>query len=146
MSEYKEIVIKGFPDRYENIFVLLGYLLLVVVAINVIDDQKSFKLILKALFISAFILAIHGILQFYNYDLFATEFGRDLITPDGLEFFVDRLSFIDRRVIYSTMYNPNYVGSYASMVGILVLGLYFSSQKRKRLLLLGILVFYYLLF
>jgi len=123
MAEYKEIVIKGFPDRYENIFVLLGYLLLVVVVINIIDDQKSFKLILKALFISAFILSIHGILQFYNYDLFATEFGRRLITPDGLEFFVDRLSFIGKRVIYSTMYNPNYVGSYASMVGILVLGL-----------------------
>jgi O-antigen ligase len=137
-AEYKEIVIKGFPDRYENIFVWLGYLLLVVVVINIIDDQKSFKLILKALFISAFILAIHGILQFYNYDLFATEFGRKLITPDGLEFFVDRLSFIGKRVIYSTMYNPNYVGSYASMVGILVLGLYFSSQKKKRLILLGV--------
>ncbi len=137
-AEYKEIVIKGFPDRYENIFVLLGYLLLVVVVINIIDDQKSFKLILKALFISAFVLSIHGVLQFYNYDLFATEFGKKLITPDGLEFFVDRLSFIGKRVIYSTMYNPNYVGSYASMIGVLVLGLYFSSQRRKRLILLGI--------
>jgi len=139
MAEYKEIVIKGFPDRYENIFVWLGYLLLVVVVINIIDDQKSFKLILKALFISAFILAIHGILQFYNYDLFETEFGRKLITPDGLEFFVDRLSFVGRRVIYSTMYNPNYVGSYASMVGILALGLYSSSQKKKKLFISGIL-------
>jgi len=138
MAEYKGIVINGFPDRYENIFVLLGYLLLVVVVINIIDDKKSFKLILKALFISAFILAIHGVLQFYNYDLLATDFGRKLITPEGLHFFVDRLSFIGRRVIYSTMYNPNYVGSYASMVGILVLGLYFSSQKRKRLILLGV--------
>jgi O-antigen ligase len=137
-AEYKEIGIKGFPDRYENIFVLLGYLLLVVVAINIIDDQKSFKLILRALFISAFVLSVHGILQFYNYDLFATEFGRKLITPDGLEFFVDRLSFVGKRVIYSTMYNPNYVGSYASMVGILVLGLYFSSQKKKRLYLMGV--------
>jgi O-antigen ligase len=137
-AEYKEIVIKGFPDRYENIFVLLGNVLLVVVAINIVDNKKSFKLILKALFISAFILAVHGILQFYNYDLFATEFGRKLITPDGLEFFVDRLSFVGKRVIYSTMYNPNYVGSYASMVGILVLGLYFSSQKRKRLIILGV--------
>ena len=138
-AEYKEIVIKGFPDRYENIFVLLGYLLLVVAAVNIVDNKKSFKLILKALFISAFILAIHGILQFYNYDLLATEFGRKLITPDGLDFFVDRLSFIGRRIIYSTMYNPNYVGSYASMVGILALGLYSSSQKNKKLFISGIL-------
>jgi O-antigen ligase len=138
-AEYKEIVIKGFPDRYENIFVLLGYLLLVVAAVNIVDNKKSFKLILKALFISAFILAIHGILQFYNYDLLATEFGRKLITPDGLDFFVDRLSFIGRRIIYSTMYNPNYVGSYASMVGILALGLYSSSQKKKKLFISGIL-------
>ncbi|TDO92244.1 O-antigen ligase-like membrane protein [Halanaerobium saccharolyticum] len=138
-AEYKEIVIKGFPDRYENIFVLLGYMLLVVVVINIIRDKKSFKLILKALFISAFILAIHGVLQFYNYDLLATEFGRKLITPAGLEFFVDRLSFIGKRVIYSTMYNPNYVGSYGSMVGILALGLYTSSQKKNRLFISGIL-------
>ena len=40
-AEYKEIVIKGFPDRYENIFVLLGYLLLVVVAVNIVDNKKS---------------------------------------------------------------------------------------------------------
>jgi len=138
-AEYKEIVIKGFPDRYENIFVLLGYLLLVVVAVNIVDNKKSFKLILKALFISAFILAIHGILQFYNYDLLATEFGRKLITPDGLDFFVDRLSFVGKKVIYSTMYNPNYVGSYTSMVGILALGLYSSSQKKNKLFISGIL-------
>ncbi|PTV99084.1 O-antigen ligase-like membrane protein [Halanaerobium saccharolyticum] len=137
-AEYKEIVIKGFPDRYENIFVLLGYMLLVVVVINIVKDKKSFKLILKTLFISAFILAIHGILQFYNYDLLATEFGRKLITPDGLEFFVDRLSFIGKKVIYSTMYNPNYVGSYGSMLVILVLGLYSSSQDKKKTFLLGI--------
>ncbi|RCW48150.1 O-antigen ligase [Halanaerobium sp. MA284_MarDTE_T2] len=137
-AEYKEIVIKGFPDRYENIFVLLGYLLLVVVAVNIVDNKKSFQLILRALFISAFILSIHGILQFYNYDLLATEFGRKLITPDGLDFFVDRLSFVGKRVIYSTMYNPNYVGSYASMLVILVLGLYSSSQDKKKTFLLGI--------
>ena len=137
-AEYKEIVIKGFPDRYENIFVLLGYLLLVVVSINLIDDQKSFKLILKALLVSAFILAVHGISQFYNYDLLATEFGKKLITPDNLEIFANRLSHIGNRSIYSTMYNPNFVGSYASMLVILVLGLYFSSQKRKRLFLFGI--------
>jgi O-antigen ligase len=139
ISEYKEIVVKGFPDRYENTFVLLGYMLLIVVVINIVRDKKSFKLILKALFISAFILAVHGILQFYNYDLLATEFGRKLITPDGLDFFVDRLSFVGKKVIYSTMYNPNYVGSYASMVGILALGLYSSSQKKKKLFILGIL-------
>ena len=137
-AEYKEIVIKGFPDRYENIFVLLGYMLLVVVVVNVIRDKKSFKLILKALFISALILTIHGVLQFYNYDLLATDFGRKLITPAGLDFFIKRLSFVGRKVIYSTMYNPNYVGSYASMLVILVLALYNVSQNKKRLFLLGI--------
>jgi len=80
----------------------------------------------------------YSIFQFYNYDLLATEFGRKLITPDGLDFFVDRLSFIGKRVIYSTMYNPNYVGSYASMLVILVLALYNVSQYKKRLFLLGI--------
>lgn len=137
-AEYKEIVVKGFPDRYENIFVLLGYMLLVVVVFNIIRDKKSYKLILKALFISAFILTVHGILQFYNYDLLATDFGRKLITPAGLEFFVERLSFVGRKVIYSTMYNPNYVGSYASMLVILVLALYTVSQNKKRLVSLGI--------
>ncbi|KXS49489.1 MAG: O-antigen polymerase, partial [Halanaerobium sp. T82-1] len=91
-----------------------------------------------ALFISALILTIHGVLQFYNYDLLATDFGRKLITPAGLDFFIKRLSFVGRKVIYSTMYNPNYVGSYASMLVILVLALYNVSQNKKRLFLLGI--------
>ncbi|OEG61893.1 MAG: hypothetical protein BHK79_01045 [Halanaerobium sp. MDAL1] len=137
-AKYRGIAIKGFPDRYENIFVLLGYMLLVVVVRNIVRDKKSFQLILRALFISALILTIHGVLQFYNYDLLATDFGRKLITPAGLDFFIKRLSFVGRKVIYSTMYNPNYVGSYASMLVILVLALYNVSQNKKRLFLLGI--------
>lgn len=138
-SEYGEIVFKGFPDRYENSFVLLGYILLVVVVINIIDDKKSVKLVLGGVLISATVLSIHGLLQYYNYDLFATDFGRRLITPAGKEFFVDRLSFIGRRVIYSTMYNPNFVGSYATMVVMAGIGLFLTTRDRVKVRISGVL-------
>ena len=115
-SSYTNVALFGLPDRYEGLLILFSYILLTVISFNIVNDKKSTELVLKALFISAFILGIHGILQYYNLNFFNTEIGKKLIAPEGLEVFVNNYNFrFDRNIIFSTMYNPNYVGSYGSM-------------------------------
>jgi len=139
LSEYSSAVIRGFPGRYENIYVLLGYILLTIAAMNIIDNKKYTKFMFRALFISTFILGIHGMLQYFGFDILATDFGRSLFTPEGKEVFVQHLSFVGDNRVYSTMGNPNYVGSYGAMVVILLLGLYLNARDKRKVYGLGFL-------
>ncbi len=147
-SEYYEAALLGFPDRYENIFVLLSYILITVVALNLTDNRDSLRIILGALFISAFILGVHGILQFLGIELLQTAPGRLFSIPSEVRDII-RMSFrYSSGRVYSTMYNPNYVGSYGAMLVILTLGFYINPRDKKSLYILGplsVLMFAYLL-
>jgi len=146
-SKYSTVTMTGFPGRYESLFVLLSYLLLTLVAFNTIEQKDAFKFVFSIFFISIFILGVHGVLQYFGFDFFATDIGRRIITPQGLERMVDNLSFLDSNRVYSTLGNPNYVGSYGAMVVSLLFGLYINTRKQKRIYILGflnILMFAYL--
>ena len=47
-SEAKLTSLYGFPDRYEGMAVLIGYVLIVIFAINLIKAKKQIKIIFKA--------------------------------------------------------------------------------------------------
>ena len=146
-SKYSTVTMTGFPGRYESLFVLLSYLLLTFVTLNTIEQKDAFKFVFSIFFISIFILGFHGVLQYFGFDFFATDIGRRIITPPGLERMVDNLSFLDSNRVYSTLGNPNYVGSYGAMVLSLLFGLYINTRKQKRIYILGflnILMFAYL--
>lgn len=142
-TEYSEIVIKGFPDRFENSYVLLAYLVLTVVSLNLVAEKESVFFLLKGLLVASALLSIQGIFQFYNLDLLTTSFGKHLVTPPGLEFFTNQLSFIGKKVIYSTLYNPNYVGSYAVMVLALALTFFMLAKRKRELWVWGFLTLLY---
>jgi len=147
-SDYSEAVLIGFPDRFENIFVLLGYVILTIAAINLVDNKNSFQFISGALFISAFILGIHGLMQFFGFEFLDTTLGRFLTIPSEVRGFVEPSFRYTSGRIYSTMYNPNYVGSYGAMVVTFILGLYINSRSRKSLYIFGplsVIMFAYLL-
>ncbi len=149
LSSYTDAALLGFPDRYEGLLVLLAYMLLVVVAINVVRDKKSVKLILGGLLISATVLGIHGVLQFIGWDFFQTELGSRLILPSAYHDLVGELEFqFGENRTYSTMFNPNYVGSYGAMLVSLTLGIYLTSAKKKFSYLMGaltVLLFAYMI-
>jgi len=117
-STYKEVAISGYPERYEGVYLHIGYILILFLAINMVDDEKHIKYILIALGISSIVLSIIGITQIIGKDFFATEFGQDIIIPNRYNNIVKGIDYIftSTKTVYGTLYNTNYVGVYMSMI------------------------------
>jgi len=132
--------LQGFPDRYEGMPVLIAYLLITVITINLFNKKEQFEFLLKALLTSAVIIAIIGLSQFFGYDFFQNVLGQKLILP-GREF-AELSTAMDFRfegsnILFATFYNPNYAGSYFSMLLMLSTVLYFFARSKKRIIVLA---------
>lgn len=113
-SAYKPVAFNGISERYEGMWVLLAYVVLFLSAQIFIDNKKHLSLILVGFFLSALIVGGIGFFQFFNIDLFKTDFGVKLITGDLYESVKSlNIKFTD---VYSTLYNPNCVGMYSAML------------------------------
>ncbi len=130
----------GFPDRYEGMPVLISYLLIVIITINLFNKKSQFQFMINALLTSAVIIALIGLFQFFDMDLMGTILGQRLILPQenfeaiskGLDF-----RFGGRNILFATLYNPNYAGSYFSMLFVLSSVLYFFEEQLNKKIILG---------
>ncbi|MDG2835056.1 hypothetical protein P7M40_24520, partial [Vibrio parahaemolyticus] len=117
-SSYKSVALKGFIDRYEGMYALLSYLILMFLAYNTIDNEKQVKALIYSLSVSSLVMALIGLTQFLGRDFFMTDFGKNLILPNAYEHLKDTLNFTfaESQATYGTLYNINYVGVYTSMI------------------------------
>lgn len=116
-SKYKEVALDGFIARYEGMYILLCYIALMFIVINLVKSEKQMQFLLKALLISALIIGLIGAFQLIGLDLFRTNFGKRLILPQEYHDSLDAVDFrFEKSYIYSTLANPNYVGSYMVML------------------------------
>ena len=132
--------LQGFPDRYEGMPVLIAYLLITVITINLFNKKEQFEFLLKALLTSAVIIAIIGLTQFFGCDFFQNILGQKLILPESN--FAELSTAMDFRfegsnILFATFYNPNYAGSYFSMLLMLSTVLYFFAKSKKRIIALA---------
>jgi hypothetical protein len=135
-SAYSNISLWGFPDRYEGVFVLLSYLTILFITINLVNYKKDLKFLLATLLISAIIISIIGIFQYFGFDVIYLVIKKGLIIPSSLAKISNEVS-IRFDYIYSTLYNPNYVGSYMGMLLPLLIAMYILAKSQKSRLLLG---------
>lgn len=133
-SEYKGTAFYGFPDRYEGALVLLAYLTIGFLALNFVQNEKHIRLILGCLFVSAGLIGVLGIFQFFGLDLLRSEAGRALILPVGFRHLAEELSLVfEKHTIYATLYNPNYVGSYMAMLLPLSVAVFYYARPKKQI-------------
>lgn len=139
-SEARLTSLSGFPDRYEGMAVLIGYILVVIFTINLVKKKRHLKFLFTFLLISAVIIGVLGIYQFSGLDFFQSQPGKRLILSaanfenlaEGLDF-----RFDGNNIIYATFYNPNYAGSYFAMLFMLTFIMYFFAEGRQNKLLYG---------
>lgn len=115
-ATYKDVAIAGYVERYEGVYMLICYILVLFLAINLVHNEKQIKYILVALGISSIIMSIMGLTQMVGKDFLASEFGQGLIIPNKYTDVIKNIDFIFVKKIYGTLYNTNYVGVYMSMV------------------------------
>ncbi len=112
-SEYHHTSFFGAAERYEGFFVWLCYMIFMIVAMAFSSDRKRLNFILWAFFASGAFVGIIGILQFFGYNIFSTEWFSKLLmgnlyngTPMSIKF----------DSVFATLYNPNCAGMFFSMM------------------------------
>lgn len=126
-SKYISVAFSGFVARHEGMFVLLFYVLNMLVMFNLVSDERHFRIICNSLLVSAAAISLLGLLQFIGRDFFNTDFGKSLILPP--EYAGSELEFQFGKMVYGTLSNPNYMGSYVVLVFPIALASIFVSKK-----------------
>ncbi|WML36741.1 O-antigen ligase family protein [Clostridium sp. OS1-26] len=138
-SDYKQIALFGFVERYEGMLVILSYIIILFITINLVKDEESIKVILISLICSAIVIGTIGILQYFGHDFYKTLEGRKLILPRSLQDMVQTLKFqFGDKIIYSTLYHYNYVGSYMAMLFPLTFTMFLLIKNKFYKILVGI--------
>lgn len=127
-SQYKGQAFWGRPFRHEGAVAYISYFVIAYfsfVCVNSIDDAK---IIIKFIMVSASIISIYGICQYLGADILQ----RDEIRKDW--------SFTS----FATLGNPNFLGSYLSLLFPIAVCLYLNSKNKiakYTLLILNLLLF-----
>lgn len=143
VSEYKPFPTKGVFEQFETIYVLLGYCIIAYYAFLCINSDNDLKIVLIALSAGTVLLLLLGISQGFATDFFSTAFGKRLVL--GSEYYQQvkadpsKLTFeFEKGRTYLTFYNPNYVGSYTSLLCPLFLMMVFMAEKLWQKVLFGV--------
>lgn len=108
----------GGMAHFESIFVLFGYVIMLIYTYQIQKEEKDYKSILKALIISLMLMSSIGFFQFIGKDLINFPLIQKLIIPR--EFWADYIGKISSRLstnaISLTLFNPNYASVYLSMI------------------------------
>ena len=132
-SEYSYFGYHGMTEQMESLWVLLSYCILAYYTYLFVQTEQDVKTIIKWLLIGAGILCLIGMFQAFSLDFYRSSLGRSLYLPselsksDSIQF-----TFPDGQV-YTSLYNPNYVGVYASLFIPLLIILILFNKNRKSL-------------
>ena len=118
---------------YQGMFVLLSYVTITFLTINFVNSERDLTLFVKAFLFLIIVEGLLGITQYFGFDFFQTKTGNSLIIPGNLQ--VDQLSFsFGPKTIYGTLFNTNFVGSFATLMLPLSLAFLLGSKtKRQRI-------------
>jgi len=107
----------GYYERYEGYFVLLAYIILFFYTSTHIKEEKQFHTLIMTWSVTALIMFIIGVSQFFNYDFITSELGKWLTIPlKYRELGVSANQDTDNiRNVYETLYHYNYVSFYAAI-------------------------------
>ncbi|MBE5950837.1 MAG: O-antigen ligase family protein [Lachnospiraceae bacterium] len=131
-SEHRIAALTGCDTQFESFFTLLGYVLLAMYLLYLIESERDIKLAGIAFGISMTELSVLGILQYTGHDLYNYEWYQRLITPDG---YLEQLGWVGGagETVVLNAYNSNYAGVFLAMMAALCLGVLLTEKKIWRM-------------
>ncbi len=129
----------GFVDMYQGILVLLSYVIITFLAINFVNNDRDVSLFIKVFLFLMITEGLIGISQYFGFDFFKTDIGKNIIIPSNIK--VSDLSFsFGPKTIYGTLFNTNFVGSFAGLMLPLAVAALLISKTKKQKMVSGIAV------
>ena len=140
LSEHIQVALWGFTERHEGFLVIFSYLIMCFYTAYIIEKEEEINKVVLYIGASCVIIGIIGLFQYFGKDLFQTEFGMELIIPPKYHQYIDNIKFsYEKGIITSTLYNPNYVGSYSCMLLLVSIGYFYKIKDIKGKIITGIL-------
>ncbi len=139
-SKYSSYGYSGIYEQFENVFALLGYVVLVYFVFEYVNNQKDVRVLLNVLAVGALIIGIIGTFQGLKLDFFRSGLGKSLIASSDVSAANLNFSFAIGRA-YTTLYNPNYVGVYCTLlIPIFTVLVPFARNIKERVLYLSVVI------
>lgn len=114
----------GIHEQFEPVWVLIGYFIITYYCFFVLQDETNVRHTMRWFMAGISVMVALGLSQVFQHDFLRTEMGGKLIYPDGgLDFKFE----IGRA--YLTLYNPNYVGFYVTLIVPVLVALIFTTKK-----------------
>ncbi len=121
----------GFVDMYQGMFVLLSYVIITFLTINFVNSERDVNLFVNAFLFLMIVEGIIGVTQYFGFDFFQSGIGKSLIVPGKIQ--VDGLSFsFGPKTIYGTLFNTNFVGSFATLMLPMAVAIMLGTKNRKQ--------------
>lgn len=133
VSKHSQIALRGMVEQFETMWVLLGYGLVVFYTYLFLSTIKKLQVIVNTGIIMITIVVFIGFTQFIGHDFFQTSFGKSLISKNELSF------RFEEGHVYTTLYNPNYVGLFAALLAPFLLIVIYSVKGFTKKILSGLL-------
>lgn len=116
--------------RFEGTLALLAYMLMFVYVFLTVNSEKNVRQILYSIAIVVTLLGILGIFQMFGSNLLFSSIGQFFIVPHKYR---DTISITNNlgTMISQTVYNPNYVSLYLTLLVPIACMLFFFYTKNK---------------
>ena len=132
--KHSQIALRGMVEQFEPMWILLGYGLVVFYTYLFLSTTKQLQIIVNTFIIMTTIVVSIGFSQLIGHDFFQTSFGKSLISKNELSF------RFEKGHVYTTLYNPNYVGLFVALLVPLLLMVIYSVKGYTKRILCGLLV------
>ena len=129
LSEHRDFALGGSYEQWEGLNVLAAYVILLLYTYVSSGTEKMIRITVYSLILGSFLIGLAGTLQYLQMDFFRTETGRffmNLLSEEKMRY---TFNFSDGWV-YATLYNPNYVGSYAALLLPVVVAVAIMDWKK----------------
>jgi len=113
LTSYKELALIGISERYESMWTLISYMALMIISFKYCVTKFRVKFVICGIFAGIFVVGTIGMFQYFNMDIFSTEFGAKWVLGDMYQGNLLNIKFDE---VYSLLYNPNCVGMYCAML------------------------------
>jgi hypothetical protein len=127
-AKNRDFAFTGSFEQFEDVWCLMGYVLVMYYVYIYARKIKKIRLLIICMLAGAFLVGIIGTMQYFGHNIFNSAIYQKIIGAGNLGLTVSDAT-------YSTLFNSNYVGTYASFILPLIAVLFFYEEKWYMLLL-----------
>lgn len=136
-SDYRDIALKGSGQRYETIYLQFAYFIVFLVSLRTFWKKPDF--IIGFILLGGALVGLIGTIQIFYPDVLSMDFFKNLYLGKEMAASATVNTVFDYS--YSTLYNPNYLGLYTSMLLPICFFSMINYRKKIPMLVLSIISF-----